>query len=263
MNKLTAGLTVLGAVLVTSVAFAQPDKPTIVLVHGAFADTSSWNGVVGILEKDGYPVLAVANPLRGVKGDSEYLADILRTIKSPVILVGHSYAGFVITNAANGTANVKALVYVDAFAPELGETAIVLSGKFPGSTLGQALASPVSLTNGGKDIYIQPEKFRDQFAADVSAADAELMAAAQRPVTEAALNEPSSDPAWKTIPSWFVYGDEDKNIPPAALAFMAERAHSRQTVVVKGGSHVTLVSNPKPVAQLIESAATSTTAPAE
>jgi len=263
MNKLTAGLTVLGAVLTTSVALAQSDKPTIVLVHGAFADTSSWNGVVGILEKDGYPVLAVANPLRGVKGDSEYLADILSAIKSPVILVGHSYAGFVISNAVNGNANVKALVYVDAFAPELGETAIGLSVKFPGSTLGQALASPVSLPNGGKDIYIQPEKFRDQFAADVSEADADLMAATQRPVTEAALNEPSSDPAWKTVPSWFVYGDEDKNIPPAALAFMAERAHSRQTVVVKGGSHVTLVSNPKPVAQLIESAAASTAAPAQ
>lgn len=255
MNKLVAGLAVAGAMFANSAALAQTAKPTIVLVHGAFADTSSWNGVVKILEKAGYPVIAAANPLRSVKGDAEYVANILSSIKSPVVLVGHSYGGLVISEAANGNANVKALVYVNAFVPEAGETAFGLSGKFPGSTLGPTFAAPVALSSGGKDLYIQRDKFRDQFAADVSEADAKLMAAAQRPVTEAALNEASTNPAWKKIPAWFVYGDKDKNIPPQALAFMAERAHSKQTVVIEGASHAAMVSNPKPVARLIESAA--------
>src|SRR5262249_44934108 len=147
-------------------ADAQPAKPTIVLVHGAFADASSWNGVIKILENDGYPVVAAANPLRSVKGDAEYISNIVAGIKSTVVLVGHSYGGSVISGAANGNANVKALVYVGAFAPEAGETAVGLSGKFPGSTLGQALAQPVTLSGGGTDLYIQQDKFHDQFAAD-------------------------------------------------------------------------------------------------
>ncbi|MBZ9656903.1 alpha/beta fold hydrolase [Phyllobacterium lublinensis] len=233
----------------------QPAKPTIVLVHGAFADTSSWNGVIKILEKDGYPVVAAANPLRGVANDAEYIGNIVSGINSPVVLVGHSYGGSVVSSAANSHDNVKALVYVSAFAPEAGETAVGLTGKFPGSTLGPTLAPPVKLSGGGTDLYIQQDKFHDQFAADVPQADAKLMAATQRPVTEAALNEASGDPAWKHISSWFVYGDKDKNIPPQSLAFMAERAHSHHTVIVKGASHVVMVSNPEPVARLIESAA--------
>jgi pimeloyl-ACP methyl ester carboxylesterase len=255
MNKLVAGLIALGAWFASTVACAQADKPTIVLVHGAFAESSSWNGVAQILQKDGYSVVATANPLRSIKGDAQYVADILSSIKSPVVLVGHSYGGLVISQAAAGNANVKALVYVGAFAPEAGETAVGLSGKFPGSTLGPTLAPPVSLANGGKDLYIQQDKFRAQFAADVAEVDAKLMAATQRPITEAALNEPAGEPAWKNIPAWFVYGDKDKNIPPQSLAFMAERAHSKQTVVVKGASHVVMVSNPEPVAKLIERAA--------
>lgn len=160
-----------------------------------------------------------------------------------------------ISEAAYGNANVKALVYVAAFAPEKGETAAELSGRFPGSTLGPTLSAPVELADGGKDLYIQQDKFHEQFAADVSPADAKLMAATQRPVTVAALNEAATEPAWKTVPSYFVYGDQDKNIPAQALAFMAERAHSKQTVVVKGASHVVMVSNPKAVASLIETAA--------
>jgi pimeloyl-ACP methyl ester carboxylesterase len=236
-------------------AFAAPVKPTVVLVHGAFADSSSWNGVVKILEKDGYPVIAAANPLRSVKGDAQSVADVLASVKTPVVLVGHSYGGPVISEAAYGNANVKALVYVAAFAPEKGETAAELSGRFPGSTLGPTLSTPVELADGGKDLYIQQDKFHEQFAADVSPADAKLMAATQRPVTVAALNEAATEPAWKTVPSYFVYGDQDKNIPAQALAFMAERAHSKQTVVVKGASHVVMVSNPKAVASLIETAA--------
>ena len=260
MKNFIAGAMVIGAVSMSSIAFGQSQMPTIVLVHGAFADASSWNGVIKVLENDGYPVVAVANPLRSVKSDAVYVADILAGIKSNVVLVGHSYGGSVISEAANGNANVKALVYVSAFAPDAGETAFGLSSKFPGSTLGPTLAPPVALASGGKDLYIQQDKFHDQFAADVPEADAKLMAATQRPVTEAAGNEASTNPAWKNVPAWFVYGDRDKNIPPQALAFMAERAHSKQTIVVKGASHVVMVSNPKMVAKLIESAAAASSA---
>ncbi|MET0498659.1 MAG: alpha/beta hydrolase [Steroidobacteraceae bacterium] len=246
----------LTAAFASSAVTAQSDKPTIVLVHGAFAGTSSWNGVIAQLEKDGYSVIAAANPLRSVKADAQYVADIVAAIPSPVVLVGHSYGGAVISTAAKSAKNVKALVFVAGFAPDTGETAAGLSGKFPGSTLGPTLAPPVPLTNGGKDLYIKQDKFQAQFAADVPPVEASVMAAGQRPVTEAALNEPAGEPAWKTLPSWFVYGDKDNNIPAQAQAFMAERAKSKQTVVVKGASHVVMVSNPKPVVQVIESAAT-------
>ena len=256
MNRFVLGLIAVGAWFSSTVACAQADKPTVVLVHGAFAESSSWNGVIEVLQKDGYSVVAAANPLRSVKGDAQYVANVVSSIKSPVVLVGHSYGGMVISQAAVGNANVKALVFVGAFAPEAGESAAGLSGKFPGSTLGPTLAPPVSLSNGGKDLYIQQEKFHSQFAADVTDGDAKLMAATQRPITEAALNEAATAPAWKNVPAWFVYGDKDKNIPPQALAFMADRAHSKQTVVVKGASHVVMVSNPEAVAKLIERAAT-------
>jgi pimeloyl-ACP methyl ester carboxylesterase len=256
MSRLLARLALVGGIFMSSLALAQSAKPTVVLVHGAFADGASWNGVMTQLEKDGYPVVAVANPLRSVKGDARYVADIVASIKSPVVLVGHSYGGAVITEAASGQANVKALVYVAAFAPDNGETAAGLSGKFPGSTLGPTLAPPVALSGGGKDLYISQDKFHAQFAADVSQADAKLMAAAQRPITEAALNEGATNATWKQLPSWFIYGEKDKNIPAQALAFMAERAHSKQTVVIKGASHVVMVSHPEPVAKLIKAAAT-------
>lgn len=255
MNKLFSGLALAAAMITATAAMAAPVKPTVVLVHGAFADSSSWNGVVKILEKDGYPVIAASNPLRSLKGDAQAVADVLANIKTPVVLVGHSYGGPVISEAAYGNSNVKALVFVAAIAPEAGESTAELSGRFSGGTLGPTLAPPVALADGGKDLYIQQDKFHDQFAADVSNADAKLMAATQRPVTVAALNEASTEPAWKTIPSWFVYGDADKNIPAQAQVFMAERAHSQQTVVVKGASHVVMVSNPKVVANLIEKAA--------
>ncbi|SCW28052.1 MULTISPECIES: alpha/beta fold hydrolase [unclassified Pseudomonas] len=255
MKKLLSGLALATAFAATGFANAADVKPTVVLVHGAFADSSSWNGVVKILEKDGYPVIAAANPLRGVSSDAQSVASIVKNIKTPVVLVGHSYGGAVISEAAYGNQNVKGLVYVAAFTPEAGETAAELSGRFPGGTLASALSAPVELADGGKDLYIQQDKFHDQFAADVPEAEARLMAAGQRPITVAALNEAATDPAWKTIPSWFVYGDKDKNIPPQAMAFMAERAHAKQTVVVKGASHVVMVSNPKVVANLIEKAA--------
>ncbi len=237
------------AMFMCPVAFSQAGKVTVVLVHGAFADNSSWNGVIRILQKDGYQVIAASIPMRGVESDARILSDILATLPSPVVLVGHSYGGSVISEAANGHENVKALVYVAAFAPEVGETAGGLSGKFPGSTLGPALAPPVGQSAGGKDLYILQDKFRAQFAADVPGADALVMAATQRPIAEAALHEPSQEPAWRHIPSWFVYGDKDKNIPPEALAFMALRAGSLQTLVIKGASHVVMVSHPAEVAR--------------
>lgn len=234
---------------------SEPVKPTIVLVHGAFADTSSWNGVTRILQKDGYRVIAVAVPLRSVRGDAQYVADLVAAENSPVVLVGHSYGGSVISAAGIGSAQVKALVFVAGFAPDVGETAVELSNKFPGSTLGPALAPPVSLSTGERDLYIQQDKFRAQFAADVKAAEASVMAATQRPVAESTLNERSGEPAWKVLPSWFVFGDRDLNIPLQSLAFMAERANAKETVTVKGASHVVMVSHPKVVAAVIERAA--------
>jgi pimeloyl-ACP methyl ester carboxylesterase len=255
MPKLTVMLAIVGA-LFSGLAFAQsPTNPTVVLVHGAFADSSSWNGVVGILEKDGYRVVAAANPLRSVSGDATYVSSLIDSIEGPVVLVGHSYGGQVITTAANGHDNVRSLVYVAAFAPDAGEAAAELAGKFPGSTLGQALAPPVKLAGGGIDLYIDKGKFQQQFAQDVPVAEAALMAAGQRPITEDALKEKSGDPAWKKLPSWFIYGDGDRNIPAKALGFMAERASSRRTVVIKDASHVVMVSHPREVAALIEEAA--------
>jgi len=256
MKKLIAGGLILAAQLSATMAFAQPTRPTIVLVHGAFADSSSWNGVISILQKDGYKVVAAANPLRGVRADADAVADVVKGVAGPVVLVGHSYGGSVISEAAEGRSNVKALVYVAAFAPEAGETAIGLTGKFPGSSLGGALAPPVKLTSGGNDLYIQQPRFHQQFAADVPESQARLMAAGQRPIAEAALSEASTAPAWKNVPSWFIYGSKDRNIPPAALSFMAERAKSRQSVEVKGASHVVMVSHAPAVAALIEKAAT-------
>lgn len=255
MKRLTAVLACIAAVA-SGPAWAQkPEKPTIVLVHGAFADASSWSGVIAILEKDGYDVIAAANPLRSVKTDAASVVGAASAVEAPIVLVGHSYGGSVITEAGNGKVNVKALVYVSAFAPDTGETAFGLTAKFPGGTLGSTLAPPVPLPDGGKDLYIDQAKFPAQFAADVPNSQARVMAAIQRPIAEAAGNERQGEPAWKHAPAWFIYGDKDRNIPPQAMAFMAERAKSKQTVVVKGASHVVMVSHPEAVAKLIEAAA--------
>ncbi len=252
---------VLPFVLVSVEAQEAPvSKPTIVLVHGAFAESSSWNPVIAELLAKGYPAIAAANPLRSVKGDASHVASIISSINGPVVLVGHSYGGAVISNAALGKANVKALVYVAAFTPEKGETAIGLSGQFPGSTLGPALAPPVVLADGSKDLYIQQDKLPAQFAADLPLADAKQMAVTQRPVTEGALTEASGEPAWKTIPSWVIYGEQDKNIPAAAVEFMAKRAGAKKTVAIPGASHVVMLSHAREVARLIDEAATAVTA---
>lgn len=233
---------------------AGGNKPTVVLVHGAFAESSSWNGVIAKLKRHGYRTIAAANPLRGVASDAAAISAIIGSVQGPVVLVGHSYGGPVITEAAAGKANVKALVYVAAFAPDTGESSLTLSSQFPGSTLGEALL-PVMLSDGRQDLYVQPEKFHQQFAADVSAAQASLMAATQRPVAKAALAEPSVTASWKTISSYAIYGSADRNIPPAVMKFMAERARSVKTVVIEGASHALMVSHPGKVALLIEDAA--------
>lgn len=258
MRKTTRILALAGALAASGGAMAQSAnpqaKPTIVLVHGAFADSSSWNGVITELNGDGYNAIAAANPLRSVASDAAAVSAVVRSISGPVVLVGHSYGGPVITEAANRSPNVEALVYVAAFSPDTGESSLTLSGKFPGSTLGSAIF-PVALADGGKDLFIQQNKFHAQFAADVPEAQTKLMAATQRPVTQAALAEPSGMASWKELPSYSVYGSEDRNIPPEAMRFMAERAHAVKIVVIDGASHAVMVSHPKEVAALIEEAA--------
>ncbi|MCC8242899.1 alpha/beta fold hydrolase [Saccharothrix luteola] len=220
--------------------------PTVVLVHGAFAESTSWSGVIERLHDRSLDVVAVANPLRDLPGDAAYLRDVLAGIRGPVVLVGHSYGGMVITEAAGD--EVAALVYVCAFAPDQGESALELSGKFPGSTLGQAL-SAYPVAGGGNEFAIRPDAFHHQFAADVTRAQAALMSATQRPVTEIALTAglPTDTPAWRTIPSWFVHGDEDLNIPVALHRFMADRAGAKGTLEVPGASHALSVSRPDAV----------------
>ena len=227
-------------------------SPTIVLVHGAFAESASWNGVVEQLQSQNLEVVAAANPLRTVSGDAAYVRDVIAAVGGPVVLVGHSYGGIVITEAAAGNDAVVALVYVGAFAPEHGESAFELSTMFPGSTLGDAL-SPQPLTSGGAELVITREKFNHQFAADVPPAQAALMAATQRPVTQAALTEglPTDMPAWQQLPSWFVFGDQDLNIPVALQRFMAARAGAKGITEVTGASHAISVSAPDVVAETI------------
>lgn len=253
----TIAIAAAAALLTPPVQAKEPTmrKPTILLVHGAFAESASWNGVMKRLIANGYPVVAVANPLRSVKGDASYLDSVVGSINGPVVLVGHSYAGNVISNVTTTSGKIKALVYVAGFAPEPGESASSLGEKFPTGTLGPTLAPPVPLADGSKDLSIQLDKYPQQFAADVPVAEAKLMAAAQRPITEAALNEPSVTAAWKTIPSWFIYGSLDRNIPAALHAFMAKRAGARKTIAVEGASHVVMISHPDAVARLIEEAA--------
>ncbi len=253
-HKTLALACALGLLGVTGAQAAEP-KPTIVLVHGAFANSSSWDGVVADLTRDGYHVVSAANPLRGPASDAAAVKSVLRSIPGPVVLVGHSYGGTVISAAADGATNVKALVYVSAFAPEVGESIFDLTGKFPGSTLSPTLDKPVDLPEGGHDLYIQQDKFPAQFAADVPLAKARLMAVAQRPLAETAGSEKAVATSWKTIPSWWVYGEADRNIPPAAMKFMADRAHARKVVTVPGASHVVMISHPHEVSALVEAAA--------
>jgi pimeloyl-ACP methyl ester carboxylesterase len=228
------------------------EKPTVVLVHGAFADSTAWNPVLSALTRRGVDAIAFANPLRSVHNDAEYLRDVVKGLDRPVILVGHSYGGMVITEAGSGNDAVRGLVYVAAFTPEHGESALELSGRFPGSTLGSALLGyPVA--GGGNEVRIDPVKFHDQFAADLAAEDAALLGLTQRPVTQAALGEglPAAKPAWLTTPTWQVFGDADRNIPVELYRFQVARSAPRDVREVAGASHAIAVSRPDAVTATI------------
>jgi pimeloyl-ACP methyl ester carboxylesterase len=230
-------------------------KPTVVLVHGAYAESSSWNGVLPALLDGGHRVIAFATPLRSVASDAALLTALVRSIEGPVLLAGHSYGGAVLTNVDPGGANVVGLVYVAGFALDPGESCGDASALAPGSTLAETLTS-VPTADGGVDTYIAPEKYHHQFAADLPAGDAALMAVTQRPVTQAALFEPSGgNPLWRTVPSWFVFGELDHNIPVGAHRIMAGRAGARRSVEIPGASHVVGVSHPAETAALIVEAA--------
>ncbi|MFE2429377.1 alpha/beta fold hydrolase [Streptomyces sp. NPDC059373] len=247
-----------GALLALPASAAQASprapKPTIVLVHGAFADASGFDTVVRRLQRDGYRVIAPANPLRSLSGDSAYLKALLKTVSGPVVLVGHSYGGAVITNAATGNANVKALVYLAAFALDKGETVASIGTKFPGSHLTPDALNQVPLTGGGADLYIKPDKFRDVFLSNrLSAARAAVLAATQRPAAAAGLAEVSGTPAWKTIPSWYLVARQDHAIAPAAERSMAKRAKAHTVEV--NAPHAVYLTDPGAVTRLILDAA--------
>lgn len=244
----------------TATNHASTVKPTVVLVHGAFADASGWGGVITRLTRDGYPVRALPNPLRGLSSDSAYLRSFLDTVPGPVVLVGHSYGGAVITNAAAGDPDVKALVYIAAFAPEAGEN---LSDLTTRTVAHPAPALPVQSVpyvkadgTPGLDLYLDPAHFRAAFAADLPQRLTTVMAATQRPADTAALSDDTTAAAWHQIPSWYLVATQDQAISPDLERFMAKRAHAH-TVEVKA-AHAAMVSRPGAVTRLIESAARST-----
>src|SRR5262245_15330251 len=235
LSTVALGLTILGP---AQTALAQERgsgtaKPTIVLVHGAWADASSWSEVVTRLQDDGYTVAAIANPLRSLSGDAAYVRAYLETLTGPIVLVGHSYGGAVITNAATGLPNIKALVYVNAFAPDEGEPPTALAG--PDSALSvdpttvfdfvPATLPPTAQT----DLYLKKSAVFASFATCLTAKAKAVVPATQRPATIGALNEPSGTPAWRTIPSWYLIGSKDRIIPPSAERAMAKRAGSTIT----------------------------------
>ncbi|MFE0626301.1 alpha/beta fold hydrolase [Streptomyces sp. NPDC058864] len=268
-----AVLTVTGVALaggVTAFASASPahhsaPKPTVVLVNGAWSDAAGWKGVITRLQNDGYPVVAPPTGLRGVTADSSYLAAYLKTIQGPVVLVGQSYGGSVITNAATGNKNVKALVYISAFAPDKDESVEGLTKKFPGSQISNdpdaqvptaLFPVPFPKADGttGVDLYAKADQYRNLFFSDrVSARTAAELAATQSPAAPEALGEGSGEPAWKTIQSWYLVSKDDHVIPPATERFMANRAHAH--TVEADTPHAAQVTNPGIVTDLIKKAA--------
>ncbi|WP_264029712.1 alpha/beta fold hydrolase [Cellulosimicrobium sp. SH8] len=229
------------------------ENPLVVLLHGAFAESASWSGVIARLRAQGVDTLALANPLRSVVTDAQYVRDAVGDSGRPLVLVAHSYGGMVVTEAAaEGLGDVRGIVYAAAFAPDTGESAIDLAGRFPGSTLGDTLES-TSLVDDQDDLWIRPDAYHAQFAADVAEETAYVAARTQRPVTDVALNQMllAGTPAWKTTPSWFVFGSEDRTIPVAAHRWMAERAAARGVDEVDGGSHAIALSEPDRVVRSV------------
>ena len=263
-----AGLTVAGGVAASASSSVASHHtagrlPTVVLEHGAWANSASWNGVVRRLQRDGYTVDVPPNPLQGLAFDPAFLADFLHTISGPIVLVGHSYGGAVITNAATGDKQVKALVYVDAFAPDKGQTIGQLVTAVPGSCV--VAADPTTIFNlapfpgapaGVFDAYFKQGLFPACFANGLPASEARVLAATQEPLSTIALSQKSGVPAWKTIPSWAVIGTVDRVIPPAEQLAMARHAHAHITKV--RAPHLSMISNPGVVTRVIVEAARAT-----
>jgi pimeloyl-ACP methyl ester carboxylesterase len=241
-------------------AEGEVSRPTIVLVHGDWADGSSWTGVIERLQRQGFDVVAPPNPLRGPSTDAPYLASFLQTIPGPIVLVAHSYGGFVVTNAATGNPNVQALVYIDALIPDLGQTAAELN---PGSCADPAAFNAVPSAGGVVDLYLRVEAnppypgFAECFANGVNRNDAAVLAAVQRPAALSQLSEPSGPPAWETIPSWALIGTLDRVITPVRQEAMATRAGAQIDTVRAG--HLSLISHPEAVTRLIQTAVEATT----
>jgi pimeloyl-ACP methyl ester carboxylesterase len=268
-RRLTIGLAVIAAFAITlatsqsraktQTRAATSAKPTVVLVHGAWASSGVWSGVIERLRSAGYTVNAPPNPLRSLRGDAATIADLLKTINGPIVLVGHSYGGAVITNAAKGNRNVKALVYVDAFAPAKGESALGLDSIKPGSALGTDPTKVFDFVpfpgakKGDAELYVKPAVFEQAFANGLPAKQGAVLAATQAPAVFSALTARSGTPAWKTIPSWYVLGTIDKAIPPAIQLFMAQRIHAHITRVKAG--HLSMVAEPGVIAKVITAAA--------
>jgi pimeloyl-ACP methyl ester carboxylesterase len=237
------------AVTAQPLAQTSSTKPAIVLVHGAFADGSSWQRVIPLLERDGYTVTAVQNPLTSLPDDVTTTKRVIDAQKGSVVVVGHSYGGTVITGAAAGNPQVKALVYIAAYAPEAGETISALSAKYAPPPLASAL-----VPDAAGFLYVDRSKLHDVFAKDLPTAEARVLAATQKPLVSAAFNQAVNSAAWKTIPSWYLVAQEDRAINPDLERFMAKRIGA-QTTEIKA-SHVPFLSHPNEVAELIETAAT-------
>jgi pimeloyl-ACP methyl ester carboxylesterase len=246
----------LSAALPATDALARTSaKPTIVFVHGAFADASGFGAVTSRLQRRGYTVISPANPLRGPASDAAAVASVMKTVDGPIVLVAHSYGGAVITEAANEVSNVKALVYLNGLALDAGESNLGITERFPNQFADVLLPRPFQQPDGtqGTDLYIDPASFRSFFAADVPARIVARMASAQRPLSLAGAQEKSTAPAWKTIPSWYLIGRQDEVINPAAQRFMAERANAHTTAI--DSSHASYISHPAKVTKLILRAA--------
>jgi pimeloyl-ACP methyl ester carboxylesterase len=224
-------------------------KPTIVLVHGAFADSTSWSSEIAFLQSKGYPVVAVANPLRGVASDSAYLLSVLKTISGPIVLVGHSYAGFLISDAAASDPEVKALVYVAAYIPDKGESPADLTYKFPGSELAGSNLVERPIPGGGTDVYINPADFKSVYADGLSPAQVAIASVVQRPITAAALGEATTVNPPAATPKWEIVALHDNAIPTKAEYFMAHRAHAR--IVTADSGHDVPAAAPQVVDQVI------------
>ena len=235
------------------------EKQTVVLVHGAYADSSSWNGSIKALTEAGHPVIAAANPLRSIEGDAAYVRSVIDSVGGPVVVVGHSYGGVVMSHACEGHPDVTALVFVASFLPEPGESLVDLVGKFPGARLGDAARPvPYPTPDGGSapELYIDQEQFHELFAGDVDADVAQQMAATQRPLALAAFEAPASRAAWRTIESWVLSAEQDLAVPAALSRFMADRAGAH--LIEVDASHAVTVSRPDVVTDVILEAAEKT-----